>query len=97
MIKPFCDLSALAAIIGVMARLATAATVLLSVFLRPRGLVFSAVRFALLAVSSSDEPLGRKTPSKSLKLGGVGSPLHIAVRMLWRIIAPFSPAAYQQA
>jgi hypothetical protein len=31
MIKPFCDLSGLAAIIGVMARLATAATVLLSV------------------------------------------------------------------
>jgi hypothetical protein len=58
MTKPFWDLSALLAKVEVIARLMTAATVLLSVFLRPSGLVLSAVRLAFLALSSSFEPFG---------------------------------------
>ena len=70
---------------------------LLSVFLRPRGLVLSAVRLTEAAVSSSADPLGRNIPSMSLKPMGGGSPLHIWMSMLRKIVAPLVPAASQHA
>ena len=62
-----------------------------------RGLVFSAERLTLLAVSSSNEPFGKNTPRMSLKSVGGASPLHMEERIMWRTKAPFSPAACQQA
>jgi hypothetical protein len=68
--NPFCWVSAHWAMAPDMVRLIAAAMVLLSVFLRPRGLVFSAVLLTLPRVSSSAVPFGRKIPSELLKPEG---------------------------
>ena len=78
--NPFCWVSAHWAMASDMVRLIAAAMVLLSVFLRPRGLVFSAVRFTLPSVSSSAVPLGRNIPMELLKPGG-GFPPSIIIRI----------------
>ena len=69
--NPFCWVSAHWEMAPEMVRLIAAAMVLLSVFLRPSGLVFSAVLLTLPRVSSSAVPFGRKIPRALLNPGGV--------------------------
>ena len=49
---------------------------------------------ALLAVSSSELPFGKKIPSESLKPSGGEVPFIMAEKVLWRASVPISPAVF---